>query len=750
MKKTQDVKIYSMSVSPVIQTCIVSIILTAVITFMLWNTSGLNTVLENSTNSYVKDASFQQANDISSKINSFELALELLSDSIKKLPNEDLLEEFLNRKAEILDFDSLILLDKNNKTIPSNTENLNNLSGIKNSYNGEKSITYIEGQSLVFSVPVESNGEINQVLAGVCKKENIQNLIAPKSFNGSGLSCIIDNNGKVVISPTDVKPFIQLDSIFMAKDENKTKNAIEEMKSHMSSGEPGVFNFTSVNNSRLVLSYHPLGINNWVLLTLVPADLISGEANNYILRSFIIVGIVVLIFALFLIIIFRYYRKSENRLKKFAFSDSLTGGLNNSAFQLECQKLISESPPMTYTVIMMNIKGFKLINLNYGIETGNDTIRYIHKVLSRHIKEDEMITRSEADHFFLCLKESDKNVIQKRIDEMTADINSYAQNSDIPHNIKISQGAYIVEEPGLNIRMIQDRARTACQLQNKISDCSFYNSEITNKMIMEQKLCSLFDDSIKNNDFHVYIQPKINLKNSETGGAEALVRWFHPDRGIIYPSDFIPLFERNGNIIQLDLYVFEKVYEYQKQRIDSGKKLFTISVNLSRVHFRNLNYLRPFIELKNKYNIPDGVIELELTESIFFDNQQIELVKNAINQMHSYGFLCSLDDFGVGFSSLGLLKEFNVDAIKLDRKFFEDITNSKSQNIIISFIDLAKRLNIHVVAEGIETSEQLNFLKSVNCDMVQGYIFSKPLPLNEFEKWADSRENKCDDSLVYN
>ena len=118
--------------------------------------------------------------------------------------------------------------------------------------------------------------------------------------------------------------------------------------------------------------------------------------------------------------------------------------------------------------------------------------------------------------------------------------------------------------------------------------------------------------------------------------------------------------------------------------------------------------------------------------------------------MHNYGFLCSLDDFGVGYSSLGLLKEFNVDAIKLDRKFFEDITNSKSQNIIISFIDLAKRLNIHVVAEGIETSEQLNFLTSVNCDMVQGYIYSKPLPLNEFEQWADGLKNKHTDSLIYN
>lgn len=184
MKKTQGVKTYNMSISPVVQTCIISIILAAVITFMVWNTSGLNTVLENSTNSYVKDASFQQANDISSKINSFELALELLSDSIEKIPTENQLEDFLNRKAKILDFDSLILLDKNNKTIPSNIdiENLNNLSGIKNSYNGEISITYIEGQSLVFSVPVKSDGEINQVLAGVRKKENIQNLIAPKAL----------------------------------------------------------------------------------------------------------------------------------------------------------------------------------------------------------------------------------------------------------------------------------------------------------------------------------------------------------------------------------------------------------------------------------------------------------------------------------------------------------------------------------------------------------------------------------------
>ena len=236
-------------------------------------------------------------------------------------------------------------------------------------------------------------------------------------------------------------------------------------------------------------------------------------------------------------------------------------------------------------------------------------------------------------------------------------------------------------------------------------------------------------------DFHMFLQPKIIISNNKIGGAEALVRWFHPERGTIYPSDFIPLFERNDNIIKLDLYIFEEVCIFLQDMIARGEKPFVISVNVSRVHFKDNDFLKAFARIKEQYRIPNNLIELELTESIFFDNQQIESIKDTIHQIHQYGFLCSLDDFGAGFSSLGLLKDFKVDGIKMDKKFFDDISSQKSKDIIANFVELADKLNISLVAEGIETLEQLEFLKSVHCNMVQGYIYSKPLPVDEFILW---------------
>ena len=168
-----------------------------------------------------------------------------------------------------------------------------------------------------------------------------------------------------------------------------------------------------------------------------------------------------------------------------------------------------------------------------------------------------------------------------------------------------------------------------------------------------------------------------------------------------------------------------------------GADRIPVSVNLSRQHFKRMDFLKDFYEIAQKYHIPPKAIEFELTESIFFDNQQIEIVKNSVNKMHEMGFLCSLDDFGAGFSSLGLLKEFEVDTIKLDRRFFLDISDKKARDIISSLIMLSKRLKVQVVAEGIETDEQLEYLRSVDCDMIQGYIFSKPLAVAEFESWTN-------------
>lgn len=721
----------------------VSFILIAVIVAMLWNTSSLNRVLEDSTKNYVKDVSYQLTNDIASRLESYETALDQLADSIPRLPDMTTTAEFLDRKAQILDFDALVIIDREGQTIPQDfdIENLKDLSGVQASFEGETTVIYVEGQNLLFSAPIETDGKVERVLAGVRRKENMQELIRSQNFEERGLTCIIDSEGQVVISPTDLKPFLQLEDIFQTGMDKETIHAVQEMQKDIGRQKSGVFRFTAVDNSQLILAYHALGVNDWTLLMMVPGNLISGEADLYVFRTFVIVGGIILIFALFLFLMFRFYKTNRQQLEKTAFTDSLTGGMNNAAFQVECQNLVNHAPLCTYTVVLLNVKGFKLINENFGITAGNRILCYIYSVLKRNMRTNEIAARGDADHFFMCLKECNRDKIQERLDAVIKEINSFQQSEDSRYFLTILQGACVVDEKDLNIRIIQDRARMACQLQKQKSKCAFYSAELTQKMKKEQELTALFENSIKDHDFHVYLQPKIRLKDSSIGGAEALVRWLHPQRGMIYPSDFIPLFEKNENICRLDLYVFEEVCGFIKKWMEDGKRPFPVSVNLSRVHFKNQDFLCRFSQIKEKYGIPDQMIELELTESIFFDEQQTELLKTSIGHMHRKGFLCSLDDFGAGFSSLGLLREVDVDTIKLDRQFFGNIANRKAQNVIASFIGLADKLGVHIVAEGIETEEQMDYLREVQCEMVQGYIFSKPLPILEFERWSEELES---------
>ena len=725
------------AVSHGLQTGILSAILVVIIVLMLLNTYGLNAVLEYSAEQYTKDVSYQLTMDISYRIEANQSTLMQLSDSLSRLEGDDLALEFLERKANILDFDVLVLVEKDGATLPRDFDlaGLGDLSGVQASFAGESKVVYTQYQSLLFSAPVYQGGQVDRVLIGVRNKENMQALIQPISFEGKGLSCIIDSGGQVVISPTDLKPFLGLDDIFRAGADEQTSHSILQMQQDMKGQASGVFLFTAKDDTRLVLSYHSLGVNDWILLTLVPADLISEHASSYTLRTFLIVGAVILVFILFLISLLLFYRRNKKRLEQIAFTDPLTGGMNNAAFQLACARLAGQAPPRTYTVVLLNIRGFKFINERYGVAAANDILKEIYQTLSRHIGEEELVTRAEADHFFLCLRAESGEEIQARLNEMVAEIHSLSKYADIRSYLKISQGACRIDDSSLDVMLIQDRAQVACQTPGSGAACVFYSSQLTDKMKQERELGALFEKSLQNHDFHVFLQPKVRLTDGRLGGAEALVRWIHPERGMIFPSDFIPLFEKNQNICRLDLYMFEQVCALIHRWQEDGGELLPISVNLSRMHFRNPDCLREFSRLKERYRVPDNLIEFELTESIYFDEDQREAVKAFVDEMHRRGFLCSLDDFGVGFSALALLKEFDVDVIKFDREFFKDIRSAKARSIIASFIELAARIGVKTVAEGIETQEQLDFLRSVHCDMVQGYVFSKPLSLVDFEEW---------------
>lgn len=709
-----------------------------IILALIWNTKSLKDFMINENDEYAIGITSQISDIISSRIEDFQVSLRLIADSVKKLDDDYDIQEFLKRKADFLEFDAMVLLHGDEIIYSDNStiKNLQNLEGIKESFQGNDSITKLDKQDFLFSVPVyDNNQRVSGVLAGLRRKDNMQKLLKTDSFNGSSQSMIVDENGQVMIPPNDLTPFLSLQKTMKSSNDKNTIQNLNNLANNIKSKQSGVFHFKDYDGNRVILSYHPIEENNWSLITMITSSMLMNQTNQYINQMVFIVAAIFILFIICLFVILSFFRKSKEKLENIVFSDPLTEGHSNIAFQVKCEQLFRKAGNDAYTLVLLDVERFKLINRQYGTKAGDQTLCYIYKVITQHLRRNEIAARSDSDHFFLCLNETNEDLIQTRLNEIIDDVNSYGKDSETYSPLTIRQGACIVTDIEEDITLIQDHARIALSMNTQRNICGFYNDEIMQQMQKEHHLSVIFDTSLKNGNFQVYLQPKVKLRDKSCGGAEALVRWIHPELGNISPQEFIPLFEKDDKIIQLDTFVFKTVCRYLHERMESGKSVYAISVNLSRRHFQNLSFLKEYAQIKEYYKIPDKLIELELTESIVFNDQQIEMVKKAVDQMHEYGFCCSLDDFGVGFSSLGLLKYFDVDVIKLDRKFFDDIQLTKSQNIIRGFIDMAKKIEVSVVAEGIETEEQLAFLQETECSMVQGYIFSRPLTMESFDEW---------------
>lgn len=740
-----------------VQIVFISAVVIITLLISIWNAADLRSVLSRSTKQYLYDVTTQTTREISNTMNHRMEDLKAVANSASRMQvDTDIVElaEFLRSKVDIFEFSFLFIVDNEGKLVSSslthslNKKELDRLSSIpvvKEAFEGKVGASYLGGQEIIYTAPVTINKEIKEVVVGIRNKEKMQEMIAAKSFSGNSLSCIIDSGGNVILSPTDVETFMQLDDIFKNDRDSKVVDDIYEMKADLKRGKNGILEFTSIKQEELYLSYNPLNINDWFLLTLIPADIISEGLDRYVFRSFLILGFVAVACFVLLLNVYRLFHESRKRLERFAFMDEVTGGMNQAALRLKFLEIGPDIALSDYYLVQLNVKGFKLINERYGSEEADGILRYIYQVLDRNIDrhKNEFAARSGSDHFTLCLKESRREDIQMRLDKMFADIHAF-EDTDIPRcELIFQQGACMLNDQLQDITILQDRARLAYQYAEPGTEnvCAFYSGDIAKQVKQEQELNDLFQDSITNHDFQVYLQPKAGLESGRIEGAEALVRWNHPKKGVIFPSDFIPLFEKSGKICQLDLYMFEEVCKLLKRWTEEGKNTVPVSVNLSRLHFQGSQCLETFIEMADKYGIAHEMIEFELTESIFFDDGQISRVKNVIRQMHEHGFSCSLDDFGSGFSSLGLLKEFDVDVIKLDRLFFLDMSSDKAKAVIACLLELAKRLHVKTVAEGIEEPAQLEYLRSLHCDMVQGYVISRPLPVEEFEKWSQRYGN---------
>lgn len=415
--------------------------------------------------------------------------------------------------------------------------------------------------------------------------------------------------------------------------------------------------------------------------------------------------------------------------------DDVTGGKNKKEFERIAKDLLKGDG--SYVVVYANIDRFKLINETYGNDVGDQILRQIHKIIDDELRWDEVSGRIMADNFGVLMRYHSLPKLDQRLYRISKQLSELTDEQGNSYGIILYFGVCVVEEDETNISVMLEHANLA---RKKISPShlvpmGIYDVKESQRLGRDKALEMKMHNALEQGHFVPFLQPKYELEGESIAGAEALVRWIDPEEGMIYPNEFIPLFESNGFIVELDLYMFEEVCKLVERWNKEGHPIIPVSVNLSRSHFEIPNFFDYYEYVLKKYDVPPRSIEIELTESLFFND--MESLSVLVQQIHDAGLSCSIDDFGSGYSSLNMLKDVKVDALKLDRVFFESGDNDeRGKDIIQSVIQLAQALDLHTISEGVEERKQVEFLKEMHCDLIQGFVFAKPMPVPEFEKLA--------------
>ncbi|MBO6147901.1 MAG: bifunctional diguanylate cyclase/phosphodiesterase [Lachnospiraceae bacterium] len=416
--------------------------------------------------------------------------------------------------------------------------------------------------------------------------------------------------------------------------------------------------------------------------------------------------------------------------------DSLTGLYNADAFYRLVQEKIHIDLDKNFAIISVDIEHFRIINDRFGVDTGNRCLKELGKVIRSNLPKGGIAGRYEADMFSLLLDYDNDHDILELIDSLTQ---SFDFEEAKRCGSTLSYGIYKIESRDIPIRLMCDRARLAKKeiKGNMLTNFAVYDDKIR---IMQRKVAQMESEmqlALDRKEFVMYLQPKVDLKTEKICSAEALVRWKHPTGGLRFPGEFLPYFENNGFIMRLDEYMWECAAEYIAHLAKKDMAI-PISVNVSRFHVTNPDLINVLTGLTKKYGIENKYLELEITETLF--TEDVDQLYRLMEGLKRENFIIEMDDFGSGYSSLNMLREAPVDVIKIDRYFIDEIMSTRRGRVIIeNSITMSKQLGLTVIAEGVETREQIEFLKKVDCDIAQGYYYSKPIPTEDFDKLLEGQ-----------
>ena len=453
------------------------------------------------------------------------------------------------------------------------------------------------------------------------------------------------------------------------------------------------------------------------------------------LESLLIVSVVFGGIIFVLVYIIRLKNKNNREIQNLLYVDRLTGYWNLNKFS-DHAALVLKGDASGYALVSCDINHFKTINDAYGFAEGDYALRLVADTLQASLASGEFFARSSADFFVLMVKYTDFDALCDRMAEVNRKVNAALLEDDRQYQLVIIAGIYKIQPQDCDISFMLDLASYARKSAKGMgkNSCVLYNFQMRNEILSRKEIEDHMELALQNGEFCPYFQPKADLLSGTIVGCEALVRWIKPSGEIVSPGAFIPIFEQNGFVVDVDLFIYESVCKTIRKWLATGKDVVRVSCNFSRLHLMNASFSDTLKSIADQYRVPTCYLEIEITESMSMYDPEVLLTH--LKKLKEYGFMLAVDDFGSGYSSLGLLHQFPFDVLKMDKSLLghdDDSISEQEQVIIFTILHMAEGLGMEIVCEGVETDRQADILSGLGCRVIQGFLFSRPLALPDFE-----------------
>ena len=605
-----------------------------------------------------------------------------------------------------------------------------NLPLLLDTFRGKVNLTYLgqigpqAEETILISVPVMHENNIRGAVYGILQGKALRNIFDSSYFGEGGFTfCSANTFRSLLFATSESAQNEQIARELMNNPYNLQQLAVLNQKLYYKG--KGVEKFVYQGADYLMASLPLLQMPGWYSNSLIPEKNITRVADRVLIFSVICFLFLALLFLLSFWVMGANERKNQREIYRLAYMDELTGLPNWEKLKKEAQQ-----SPVPMMLAIIDTKDFNKLNAIAGRNYGDQLLIRQARLLERLIGDDEYLGRVRDDTFALYLKESKETTF--RLERIMEEMSHVSDD----FSLQIACGVAGVRPPECLSDDVLGRSFSALRLAKEpdgtnANRCTFYDAGIENTLLIDKQLQNDLPDALLREDLEVWLQPKARLADGAWVGAEALVRWNHPQYGRIAPNRFISLLEKSGQIDRLDHYMLSKVCSLLRRWLDEGKAALPISVNLSRAHLAKETLVQDMLAIIHQHDIPLKLLELELTESAFLEDGK--RLMSVMRELSDTGFILSLDDFGSGYSSLTQLLQLPVSTLKIDKGFIDTWEAQHNSVLIAGVVSIAHQLRLKTLAEGVETTEQVEMLKSVGCEYAQGYHYSRPITVAEFE-----------------